>query len=75
MTRGNFISFVEILRADFLAEPDKWTNKTINDYLEAVARYAQDIQGYYDNTGQAVDAHNPDRKTFADIMKGATIYE
>ena len=75
MTRENFIEFVESLRTDFLSDPSKWTNKTIDDYLEAIARYAQDIQGYYDNTGQAVNADNPDWKTFSDILKGATIYE
>ena len=75
MTRENFIEFVESLRADFLSDPGKWTNKTIDDYLEAIARYAQDIQGYYDNTGQTVNADNPDWKTFSDILKGATIYE
>ena len=75
MTRVDFISFVETLRAHFLADPGKWCNKSIDDYLEAIARYTQDIQGYYDNTGQAVNADKPDWKTFSDILKGATIYE
>jgi hypothetical protein len=75
MTRENFIAFVETLRADFLSDPGKWTNKTIDDYLEAIARYAQDIQGYYDNTGQEVNADNPNWKTFSDILNGATSYE
>lgn len=75
MTRDNFISFVETLRADLLTDPEKWPRKTIDEYLEAIARYARDIQGYYDNTGQAVNADNPDWKTFSDILKGATIYE
>ena len=64
MTRVDFISFVETLRAGFLANPDKWCNKNIDDYLDAIASYAQDIQGYYDNTGQAVNADNPDWKLF-----------
>jgi hypothetical protein len=75
MTRENFIEFVETLRTDFLSDQSKWTNKTIDDYLEAIERYAQDIQGYYDNTGQAINVDNPDWKTFSDILKGATIYE
>ena len=75
MTRENFIDFIENLRADFLADPEKWTNKTVGDYLEAIGRYAEDIQGYYNNTGQSVNADNPDWKTFSDILKGATIYE
>ncbi|MCP3933089.1 MAG: hypothetical protein GY705_28800 [Bacteroidetes bacterium] len=50
-------------------------NKTIDDFLEAIARYTDDIQGYYDNTGQNVDANKPDWKIFIDILKGASIYE
>ncbi len=46
MTRADFVLFVENLRADFRANKDKWTNTNIDDYLKAVARYAQDLQGY-----------------------------
>ena len=56
MTREDFIQFIETLRADLLAHPDKLANKTLYDYLEAVA----DIQGYYDNTGKTINADKPD---------------
>ena len=75
MTREDFIQFLETLRRDFQTDPDKWANKTIDDYLEAISRYTQDIQGYYDNTGQTISADKADWKTFSDIMKGATTYE
>lgn len=75
MTREQFIAFLEELKTDFHTNKDKWENTTIDSYLEAMARYAQDIQGYYDNSGQNVNADSPDWKTFSDILKGATIYE
>ena len=75
MTREDFILVVENLKEDFLANQDKWTNTNIDDYLEAIARYARDIQGYYDNSAQTINANAPDWKTFSDILKGATIYE
>ena len=75
MDRLQFINFLEELRTDYLNHPDNWENKNIDDYLEAMIRYTEDIQGYYDNTEQKIDADKPDWKVFADILKGASIYE
>ncbi|WP_431217459.1 DUF7660 family protein [Puia sp. P3] len=44
-------------------------------FLEAMVRYTEDIQEYYDNTNQEVDADIPSWKVFADIFLGARIYE
>ncbi|RED22742.1 hypothetical protein BD847_3372 [Flavobacterium cutihirudinis] len=73
--RGSFAKFIELLHEDLLGNPDNWENKTLHDFLESLASYAEDIQGYYDNTKQNVDADKPDWKTFSDIFKGARIYE
>ncbi|MGJ1406835.1 MULTISPECIES: DUF7660 family protein [Sphingobacterium] len=43
--------------------------------MEALASYAEDIQGYYDNTDANVDAEKAAWSTFADIFKGAKVYE
>lgn len=75
MTREDFIQFIETLRTDLLADPGKRSNLSLNDYLEAVARYTQDIQGYYNNTGQQINADEPNWQTFSDILKGASVYE
>jgi hypothetical protein len=73
--RQSFISFLDLLRQDFLQNPDNWENKTLDTFLEALGAYANDIQGYYGNTGQEVNADEPSWQTFADIFKGATMYE
>jgi hypothetical protein len=77
--RQSFIKFLEILRNDLNANQDQWTNQTLDDFLEAMTRYAEDIQGYYDNqekeTGEHINADIPSWRTFADILKGARIYE
>ncbi len=75
MTRKDFIEAVDNLRTDYNKNPEILENKTIDGFLEAIARYTDDIQGYYDNTGQNVDANKPDWKIFIDILKGASIYE
>jgi len=73
--RQTFIKFLDLLRQDYLSNSDNWENKTLPDFLEALSSYAEDIQGYYDNMKQNVNADQPNWQTFADIFKGATIYE
>ncbi|WP_426791850.1 DUF7660 family protein [Sphingobacterium sp. WOUb80] len=73
--RQSFIKFLDLLRLDLLQHPETWENKTLPDFLEALATYTEDIQGYYDNTNANVDAEKASWSTFADIFKGAKIYE
>ncbi|WP_433900170.1 DUF7660 family protein [Sphingobacterium puteale] len=73
--RQGFIKFLDLLHQDLLQQPETWENKTLPDFLEALASYAEDIQGYYDNTGANVDAEKAAWSTFADIFKGAKVYE
>ena len=74
-SRQEFIDFLESFRKDFIENPDDWENSNLDEFLEAMIRYTGDIQGYYDNTNQNLDADKPDWSTFADIFKGARIYE
>jgi len=73
--RQTFIKFVDLLRKDFLDNPETWENKTLSDFLEGLSAYTKDIQGYYTNMNLNVNADKPDWQTFADIFKGAKIYE
>ncbi len=73
--RKSFIKLLNLLKQDFLNNSESWENKTLPDFLEALSAYSEDIQGYYDNTKQNVDADIANWKTFADIFKGAKIYE
>lgn len=73
--RQTFIKFLNLLQKDFLDNPENWENKTLPDFLEALSAYTEDIQGYYDNMKLSVNADKPDWSTFADIFKGAKIYE
>jgi hypothetical protein len=73
--RQTFINFLDLLRQDFISNPNSWENKTIPDFLGALGAYTKDIQGYYDNFKLNINADQPDWQTFADIFKGAKIYE
>lgn len=74
-TRQDFTAFVKELHSDLKANPDEWENTTLETFLEALAAYAEDIQGYYDNRQPGTDADAPRWQTFADMLRGASVYE
>ncbi len=74
-SRHSFIEFIGLLRKDFYQNPNSWENNNLADFLEALERYSEDIQGYYDNKNRNVNADEPNWQTFADIFKGAILYE
>lgn len=73
--RKSFIELINLLREDLIEDPSTWENKTLPDFLEALARYAEDIQGYYNNTNQNYNADEANWKVFSDIFIGASMYE
>jgi hypothetical protein len=73
--KNSFIIFLGNLHQDYLQNPDKWENKTLEAFLEAMVSYSENIQGYYDNTNQQVDSNIASWKVFADMLKGASMYE
>lgn len=73
--KQSFIKFLELLHQDFLHNPTEWENSTLDNFLQAMASYTEDVQGFYDNTDQNINADTPSWKVFADILKGAKIYE
>ena len=73
--RESFIKFLELLKQDLVDNPQKWENKNLSAFLEALGAYTTDIQGYYNNTNRNINADTPSWATFADIFMGARIYE
>jgi len=73
--RKSFVKFLDLLRKDLSENQQEWENKSLEDFLEALSAYTEDIQGYYDNMKMNIDADQPNWKTFADIIMGARIYE
>jgi hypothetical protein len=74
--RASFIEFINVLRKDLKINKDEWENIELDDFLEAIGRYTEDIDGYYHNTGQLEEnADQASWKRFADIFQGARIYE
>ncbi|GAA4497853.1 hypothetical protein GCM10023172_13460 [Hymenobacter ginsengisoli] len=74
-SRASFVAFLALLQQDLVCNPIRWENKTLADFLAAMHSYAEDIQGYYDNTDQSINANEAHWQVFADIMRGARVYE
>ncbi len=74
MTRKEFIKFIKELRND-LDNKSEWENQTLGNFLEAMERYTEDVQGYYDNMNLKINADEPSWENFKNILKGASIYE
>ncbi len=73
--RADFAAFINLLSADYQQNSAAWENRTLPDFPEALAAYATDIDGYYQNMSLPVDADSPSWRVFADMLRGATIYE
>ena len=73
--RQDFIIFLQQLRSDYLKNGEDWENQNLGNFLEALSAYAADIHGVYRNWSIAVDADSASWRVFADILRGATIYE
>jgi hypothetical protein len=73
--RQSFITFLEAFHQDYINNVQDWENKTPDSFLEALTRYAADIQGYYNNTNKNINADKASWQVFADILQGTKIYE
>lgn len=73
--RQSFIQFLHEFRNNFLQDGEQWENKTLDQFLEALAAYAEDIPGYYHSMSPSVNAEIPGWRVFADMLKGARVYE
>jgi hypothetical protein len=73
-TREDLTAFVAELNADFDDNRGAWTNADLASFLEATAAWVQDMDSYYQNTGQRL-ADLPPWRIVADILMAARNYE
>lgn len=73
-SREDFVSFVRMLLFDLRDNAEEWENNVLESYLEAIAAWVDDMEGYYQNRGEPVPEY-PTWKTFAEILLAAKIYE
>lgn len=73
-SREDFVNFVEFLIEDLRNNKDKWENFSLENYLDAIARWTGSIDSFYKNQGWDLP-QNINWKVFAQILLAARIYE
>ena len=73
-TKIDFITFLRSLKADYLENFSSWENRDIASFLEAMASWMEDMDGFYTNQGLPIP-EKPDWEIFADILMGGKQYE
>lgn len=73
-TREDFISFLQVLRMDYIENVSSWENRDIGAFLRAMASWVEDMDGFYINQGLPIP-EKPDWKVFADVLMGGKLYE
>ncbi len=73
--RESFQEFLGLLILDLKNNPENWENNKLDLYIEAMQSYTEDLDGYYKNNHPELNAEIPKWKTFADILRGAIVYE
>ena len=73
-TREDFVAFLRSLVRDFRERPEQWENAGLEAYLEAMAAWVQDMDGYYRKGGEKVPQHLT-WKNLGEMLLAARIYE
>ena len=73
--RRSISEFIRLLHADYKNNGSNWGNNTLELFLEAQQRYSLDIDGYYKSVEPDVNPEKASWKIFADLIKGAVVYE
>lgn len=72
--RQALAQFIIKLAEDLRQHPDRWENGDLGSYLEAMAAWLEDMDGYYANKGMRVP-DVPSWELLAEILQAARIYE
>jgi len=73
-SRADFATFVGSLLVDLKDRRDEWENRDLGAFLQAIKGWVEDMEGYYQNVGEAVP-DQPSWKTFGQILLAAKVYE
>ena len=73
-TREDLVAFVRDLIRDLRVNPGEWENLTLENYLEALASWVEDCEGYFQNRGE-VTPSDPSWKLLGQVLLAAKFYE
>ncbi|MBV1857171.1 MAG: hypothetical protein KUG77_02085 [Nannocystaceae bacterium] len=74
-TRQEFQEFLEFLVLERTNHPDQWGNSTLPSFLEAMAGFTADLEGFFAQQGDMDNAESATWSVFAQILAAAKVYE
>lgn len=74
VTRDDLVLFIRTLVSESFSASKNWQNADLPSFLEAMAAWIEDMDGYYQSRGEPTPCQ-PSWKTLGEILKAATIYE
>lgn len=72
--RESFVRFVELMAADLKKNPNEWENRDLESFLQAMASWIEDMDGYYQNQ-QIEMPKNINWHFMSSVLMAAKIYE
>lgn len=72
--REDLAEFIECLREDLIKNPSDWENVELSSFLEAMAAWVRDMDGFYHNLNKPVP-EKPTWRIFGFILLAAKTYE
>ncbi len=73
-TKNDLIKFIKELANEAAINSKNWENENLPSFLEAMASWIEDMEGYYKNQGEPIPIQLS-WKTIGEILQAATIYE
>lgn len=73
-SKEDFLFFVNKLINDLKHNGNTWGNSSLENYLEGIESWVEDMEGYYENTGKPMPK-DINWNVFANILMAAKMYE
>jgi len=73
-SREEFTAFVKALSDNLRCHPEEWDNSTLKEFIGGLARFVEDMDGYYANNCVDVNCSLPSWRIFADVLLAARVY-
>jgi hypothetical protein len=74
-SRQQLIDHLFFLMDDFDGAGNHWQNQDLYTFLQAMAAWLNDCDGFYRTSGKSIDADQPSWQVFADMLSAAAIWE
>ena len=72
--KDDLIMFLSALKCDFITNKASWENQTLENYLEAMQSWLEDIEGWEKNCNQDISKMNA-WQLIGHILYASKIYE